>query len=1091
MSDSPTDSTPALKAQIEALLAAEQPKSSLVRALTALAEQQPVAFRKLADVWALRLYERSANYFNTFLLRWLGSENAPVIETLMAWAERDSHNSLFSDLYHMVGSETRWNDDILRLAASEPDNRRLSERINLRTRWGWKLREDAALALYRRGDEFKQIIQHSLADHNPGKESPYPELWRVVQASQQRDDVYRTLIQRYGSEADWHAEIHRVLALQEGKPRQLLSEIVQLRPSHLHDLPPDLIDALRQRFGKEAEPFLAQNVRSVSREIIKSRFEAALKLPAVDDIARAIGRIRDHVGWPEYQANSDLWVPMLYPYRELEQEIQNAMHYMTPRAKLALMGRALRDGRYSLFRSVFQNIGTNPEWNAEVLKLAQADLTDTALDRELERLDIPYKFALFDESAAALYRRSQGRHMEFILDHLSNSRGSYPQLLQAVRELGSAQESQRLFRRVASGADWQAQMERVLAADIPADHILEELNRWHPHGTDGTNPTILTRFLEKYGEAVLPYLERTLNWASPSRLRRLLALNIDRAVLLRELAAIAGRQPVEFSTQAPIWAPVLYERGPEFFGAFLARYLGPQQEYVIRELLPRIEQDGRDKLYRDLYARYINDEEWKAEIHDLIGLTSSDEALLKALNLRDVGGLILNEKDAIALYQRNADLFRPFIKAHTGRAWRSWRRWWDSDANRFKRLYELAQKRGDQDLSAHLLVENTDKRDHKHEIEALLNKPIAQDEIVPALTRLEVTDTDVLIRFIEVYGAVVLPYLWKHLSWLANPKKLLKAVDDLNDESLYWQTFFRLNLVKEWNEVLFRLAREAVDENEFFGDLAPMTPGGDVTGWQRGRWQVHTSVAKEMYPRFGAKVRPFLESFLAEPDLEFFQMVNRQRDEDFADFLTFRLLGVVTQKLNTQRGWGRRRTESVKPDRETQATIDALIARLERLYAQSPDGYVLHAANILAHYRPFEINRWNDPRGINPVYDYLTQQHHADWVRSRKAITELIESPSIFVQLVGLEILSKGGPDAAARVVENLPPLRAFLLGRGRRNTKRQVLRALELAAGQGSAYAVRILPALDDLMDFRSRRSIAEDVMATYVRLKHAVGVG
>src|SRR5262249_29251051 len=210
-------------------------------------------------------------------------------------------------------------------------------------------------------------------------------------------------------------------------------------------------------------------------------------------------------------------------------------------------------------------------------------------------------------------------------------------------------------------------------------------------------------------------------------------------------------------------------------------------------------------------------------------------------------------------------------------------------------------------------------------------------------------------------------------------------------------------------------------------------------------------------------------------------------------FLTFKFMGklsgLVERAYVDSRFWGWRQPDQKARDEIEQ--IGKLVTdHLDQLYTQSPETYVRHAANILGRFRAFEVWRVERQLEHNPVFAHLANQHHEAWHRSPEGIRELMESPNIYVVLLGLEILEKGGPDAARRIVENLLHFRALLLGRTRLNTKKQALACLEQAMQQGPEFAGQIAPMLEEAFDFRGKRAISKQIMVSYVRAQAASGL-
>src|SRR5262249_55762211 len=158
-----------------------------------------------------------------------------------------------------------------------------------------------------------------------------------------------------------------------------------------------------------------------------------------------------------------------------------------------------------------------------------------------------------------------------------------------------------------------------------------------------------------------------------------------------------------------------------------------------------------------------------------------------------------------------------------------------------------------------------------------------------------------------------------------------------------------------------------------------------------------------------------------------------------------------------------------KPNTQAREEIEqigrAVTARFDRLYEQSPDTYVYHAADILSRFNEYDIESFKRAVELNPIFVYLFRQHRAAWHTSPTAIRELLESPSAHIWLVGLTILSEGGAEAARRVVENMVLLRAILLGPAQRNTKKLVLTCLGQAARGSPEHAETIAQVLEDTL--------------------------
>lgn len=1089
MSDSPA---PDLKARLSALLQSNLSDLDLAARLDALAQENAGAFQRLADVWALPLYERDPLFFQTFILANLDENQQTIIHDLLIRTERDGYQEFFSALYNKVATVDSWNADVIALARSDKSDDEVLRALTLRHTWNRHIREAAALALYRRNPEkFKRIIIDSLPYAGPQHVGQFVELRRLAARRRAKgdDDLYRELFRRFATAEEWHIEARRLIATTPlNRIRQTLDEF---RPRHIEsDLPLELVESLlgKYKHSDEIRAYLERTSPEYARRIIERELARLGDNPPATLVYTAIMGLQQRLAWQTFRANADLWMPFVYDHAPDQLEYFAHHHVQGRHSAMidSLLKRAKADKRHGLFRVLYRIVAGQPGWNADVLELARSAVPDSEVRAELDRMDIRH-FVLNDQAAAALYRRSPALFRDYIWDHLGRERGKHNEFLLAVEESGDAGFFQLVFRRIAGREAWERQIERILTQDIPADQIVDELNKWHLNAMPGVNRDLLNRLLARYREAVLPYFERALNWASESRLRSLLALDIERGALLRELAAIASRQPREFTAQARVWALPLYERGPDFFGSFLVRYLDRSQEYVIRQLLPLMERDGKTKLYRDLYERYIREDEWQHEIRKLIETLHSDDELERALARRDVRFMRLPDSTALLLYERDPERFRGFIKNHltAGRWWR-----WAERQEPFNRLRAAAEKRADRDLLNALASLTDSARNWRHEAEALLHSDIPPAKVAAALEAIhpqrdwEVSGSDILIDFVDRYGEAVMPYVLKHTRWIKPHDRLLRSIRAIGDKALYWRAYFQIGEPARWNDELRNLLNSAYSEEAFFTELGYMLPEQNVGGrWMR--WQVSADLARLIYERYPKRARPFLESYLAEPDLALFHLAEGAGDEEFLNYIAYRLLFKVNSHVYTLNSRWHDLNAKKNAQRQIEILSEPVLRRFERLYTASPESYVRGAASILVRFRAFAFDRWSDPGDKNPIWTYLATKHHDAWARSREAMLDLLESPSIHVQLVGLTILGEGGPDAAARTVENLASLRAILLGRARSSTKRLALRCLNEAARSNPAYAARIMPVLDDIIDFRAKRSIAEDVMVTYAKLK------
>lgn len=570
-----------------------------------------------------------------------------------------------------------------------------------------------------------------------------------------------------------------------------------------------------------------------------------------------------------------------------------------------------------------------------------------------------------------------------------------------------------------------------------------------------------------------------------ARLEQALNSNLDRGALLREMERLA--QEPAFSGFANLWAPALYQRDAPFFETFLLKRLERSHAHTIRALLPLAEAAGQDTLFTGLYRKIADEDMWNKELLTLARSTQPDEQVQRAVQRREMGQrwFTLKEDVALALYRRDPERFAAFIRQHVHRGW-------GHGHDHFRYLCSEVRKRGDDELYWALFRELAEPGEWEHAVKQLLRDNTPADTVVEELrkrhsTHLWEANTGILGDFIERYGQVVLPYIEENLNWVARRSgdRLLAAAQKLGDEDLYWRIFFKAGDPAKWNKALREVLARPLSDTALLLEVQRRLPPAQRWSW----WRMEKDVALQFYRRNADMFRPYLERFLFEPDESLFGEAERAGDEEMLDFLSFwglrQLAGLIWRAYpspSLQRWW--------KPDTQLQKQVEhlgkLLTDRFDRLYAESPATYVQHAANILSRFEAFEV--WSFGRNLdyNPAFAYLYRQHRDAWLKSSGGIRELLESTNIYVQIFGLDILGEGGTDAAERVVENRVILRALLLGRARRSTKRLVLRCLEQAARQNDALASQVLPLLEEALHFQGKRAIDERLMVTFVRLRH-----
>lgn len=1122
------DAKQTMRARLETLLASDMTDLQLIDGLKGLVQADRAAFEALAHVWAFALYQRDPHFYTTFFSEHVKGQS-DELEYLLKQAENDGHASLFTTLYTRVATMDRWNAEILTFAQSDLDNDTLAQKIEIRGSYYYqwvKLYEETALALYARTDKPPATIGDRAGRFRPPRSQPVDPIreflvrcinwgdhlaeggfhrWREVARAAGDEDIYWALFRLRASSEEWHMELQSLV--DEKSPNSIAQEL-QKRHISKFEMAMDVALGLIETYGESVISYFERNVPFFAKNALKTILQIDMTNA---ELLQELHQLR----WRNYQLFprlAHIWVPALYERDPIFFEkflVRNLSHLQAPVIR-QLLPQIKADGYDSLYRSLYGYVARSDEWNAELLELAQSDLSDAWVERAVDRLDVPTGYyyrqtnlMLKDEVAVALYRRNALLFRDFIRRYVNpgiygnGGISQYPLLMGAVHAANDEEFYWILFRKLADSKAWTDELEQLLAANILAEQITEELEKRHPDNARSIKPAILSRFADAYGEAVLPYFEKHISWVTKDRLESLLNLPIDRGELRRELEVIARHERRDFAQLADMWAMQLYQPESEFFDGFLRNYLDWGSEYTIRKLLPMAETDGKDDLFTTLYRRVSRQDEWRKEVEIFAAdRKMDDEAILAALERRDIRWYQLSDRAAVALYQRNAELFRTYIADHLAL---------NNLSESYKQLLKLA-KQQDDSLILSRLHDQTPQWDRDRWVVSLQNL-LQADDITPegAAAELErvhpdqpvktdVKDAVLVIEVAEKYGAAVYPYLEQNASWIAGDaegrKRLLEMVSEAGAWGTYNKLFFSLSNPHQWNQAIKQLLDEVQEESEFLYRLRFLTPppkqGRQHWGW---RWYLTTDNALELYRRYPDTLRDFVEAHIQQLPTELFELAEANHDEEFMDFITFQqmlhLQSLVWNAYPPPSNYYRKPNDEARQQIEETSVV--IINRFNRLYDESPETYVRHAANILSRVRAFDIRGFEQQLKHNPIFNYLARKHHDVWRRSSAAILELMESTDIYVNLIGLEILSEGTAQSAERVIENVHMFRALLLGRTKINTKKKVLACLENAAWQGEAYAHTILPLLKDIIDFQGKRAISDDVMVAYVRLRAA----
>lgn len=754
-----------------------------------------------------------------------------------------------------------------------------------------------------------------------------------------------------------------------------------------------------------------------------------------------LGELRSLVPQEEkFSQLADLWAPVLYKrYPDLFERFLVEDLSRNPMVATSLLPNIQLKGNESLYQKLYAL--SEEQWNRDLLALLQSDEAEIEVVRRVEELhkSLTVWYNLNKENVLALSRRDGVYFLRLLRNHLDllyiKSPHAITQLRQEVWQRGDEEFYWYLFREFASQEECQAALELLLKQDLPVEQIEEELRKRYRIKRQQIEPTILVKFLSKYGAVLVPFVERYANLLSPDARKRL-------------LAAI---EPLN------------------------------------------------ERLFRSLYMDLVSNEEWNRDLFVLAQSDEPDNEVRRAVARREMrGGKVreyrLTDETARAVYARNPASFRAFVRRHLKEdAQSAWFRGHLQEAQ-YTQLRHEAWEQGDEEFYWYLFRQFATEQETEAALELLLEEEVPAERIEEALRKRLPTnrwdrdiDMSILVEFLEEYGTILVPLIEENTSRLPPyaQQHLLDLLKQLDDESYYWIFFFKISFNNIlWNEALRELLERPLEGDELFIQLQYRTPPPlSPTRWHP--WRLKDEIALALYRQYGERVRPFLSRFLEHATLKLFGEAERRGDEEFLDFLTWRFMPQLSDLLYRayhSADW----EEKLKAQPEVEEIGARLSARFDRLYAESPERYVRHAANVMSHARAFQL-----PKGkhkYNPLFAYLYHKHREAWRQSPDGIRELLDSPNLYVQVLGVDILSEGGGEAAQRVIENLPMLRACLLGGARKNIKKRVLQCLEQAAKQDPAFAKQILPILEETMDFRSKHAINERIMVSFVRLRRQI---
>jgi hypothetical protein len=1070
-----------------------------------LGREYGFTFMQLAELWAEPLYDRNPDAFRPLINQYVEQKNADVLRRILDKARLSGDLETIRQFGRSLLSDEEWNADVLAIVRNVGSTGEEIDRATALLQayhfYQHTLTPETALDVYESG---LRTSREFVSQHLYNPTGDYGDLLRTMIERKDRGrwlEVFR----KVATEAQWRDELAALLQ-QDIPANKIDQRLREISLHYRHQLPDEVWQPYIDKYGEAVMPYLWHTHTNFMRRRIEELLNSNLSNPALLEEFNAVANGDSY----RFLLLAKLWGVPLYERGELfDMFLVGRLRHWGNSKPIevidAILERAERDRRMELFNGLYRQVLTPDRWNQDLLKLAQSDLPDEEVQARIAvRTSFSSNYRLYLPVAQALYNRNPDMFGIFVAQRVMDGAGA-EQFRAAVRKRGDDETYWSLFRETANEKEWLAEMESLLQRDIPAERINAELEKRHPNNPHSKDPQILLQFLEKYGEAVMPYFERHINMVTRERIEMLLRMQPDRAVLLRELERMARQQRDEFRALSDVWAMPLYKRDPVFFESFLARHLENNFK-VIKELMPLVEANKHDALFRSLYRKVADEAQWNRELHTLAKSKAPDAEVFEHVLRREPNSWwTLNEDVAMDLYRRNPTLSRDYLRRHTGsRRW-SWR---GQEASQLQKLRKMVHDRKDMDLYWDLFKRFASPGEWDSELKDLLRKDIPADRIVDEINR-RLPDQGfwsnyrptILFDFLKKYGAIIMPIIRKNFPLLARERSdALDIVRSLVSEGEYWELFFTLQNDHMWNEALRHMIDNTMDNETLLKRLTMMSPQEESTRWRR--WHLNSELALKLYRREPERARPFIERYLGQPSDDLLNAAQARKDDEFLDFLTYRYMGAIAQKIYQayppDRVWRWNRPDA-KAREFIEDTGKTFAKRFHDIYAKSPQEYVQHAANVLSRMRAFEIWDIRQQSSHNPIFIYLTTRHREAWRESAAGILELMESPNIYVQIMALDILAdiraeihtevnQTSPAIVDRVCENLHMLRALLLSRSRRNTKKKALAVLNNAVNVAITHgkfteAAEILGAMDDTMDYKGRRAIGDMIMASYVR--------
>lgn len=539
----------------------------------------------------------------------------------------------------------------------------------------------------------------------------------------------------------------------------------------------------------------------------------------------------------------------------------------------------------------------------------------------------------------------------------------------------------------------------------------------------------------------------------------------DDRVLREKLERLAVGE-FRFAEGAASYGPTLYARDRVLFRPLLLAHFtgfGPVPK-DIDAWMDQADRHNDVELYRALYAWKNRGKaaEWRRDLITRMRAAGSKSARATELQKLDIWGAI-DEETALELYRIDPEASTKFIERHL-ELWK--RRLW-------RDLLELARARGDHDFASTLYRAQVSGAEWRKDVLALAKEIRDPAKLDDALEKHHPHGWDVELTtgfwdLVRERGRDVVPYVLRHAVQIYargyGERKAYKAIVGHAQK-------------QGWDDVWATMLRSASLGNEFDEAVADLAEGTGPEGERRHKLTLLSGSSREanfpglglawvrplsektvikLYGEFPELVRgPFRAHIAAQAFAKMVEMGIDAGDEVLTDFLASRL---ATRDFTHWK------------DEVASRCVDKLV---EHYNAAGPQ----RLAGVIGQIPAFAVWSYDRLVKTNRLSRLLFERSFSTYLSDRTAIRDLLESPSIFAQILAYRILGQRDPRAEVEARANADLLIAALLRSLHRKTRVIAFAALANAATTPE-LAARILQRAREAWDLPDKRYPKEKLL-------------